>query len=89
VNKPQKKKGPTLYVKNPTARKLAERVAKRMGVSLSDAVIRALEEKLLHIAPSLDRGRIDAICAEIRTLPVIDSRSPDEILGYDEFGIPR
>jgi antitoxin VapB len=38
---------------------------------------------------SLDRKKIDAICAKISALPVLDARTPDEILGYDEYGIPR
>jgi hypothetical protein len=37
----------------------------------------------------LDREKIDAICAGIASLPVLDSGTPDEILGYDEFGVPR
>lgn len=31
---------------------------------------------------------IDAIVAEVRKMPVLDSRTPDEILGYDENGLP-
>ena len=29
---------------------------------------------------------ISELCA---SLPVLDPRSPDEIVGYDEFGVPR
>ena len=79
----------TLYVKNPAAHRLAEQVSKRMGVTLTDAVISALEDKLQRTARPLDRAKIDEICARIQALPVIDARTPDEILGYDEFGIPR
>jgi len=28
---------------------------------------------------------VHQICDEIRSLPVLDSRSPDEIIGYNEF----
>ena len=28
------------------------------------------------------------IAAEFQTLPVLDDRTPDEILGYDEHGLP-
>lgn len=28
------------------------------------------------------------IAKEFRELPVLDARTPDEILGYDEFGLP-
>ena len=37
----------------------------------------------------IDQKRIDAICAKLAALPVLDSRTPDEILGYDSFGVPR
>ena len=79
----------TLYVKNPAAHRLAEQVSKRLGVTLSDAVISALEDKLRRTPRPLDRAAIAALCARMDALPDLDSRTPDEILGYDEFGIPR
>jgi hypothetical protein len=36
----------------------------------------------------IDREKIDALLGKMHALPVLDSRSPDEILGYDEFGLP-
>ena len=83
------KKRQTLYVKNPAAHRLAEEVSKRMGVTLTEAVIHALEEQVkLHKKP-IDQKKIDEICAKFASLPVLDSRTPDEILGYDSFGVPR
>lgn len=38
---------------------------------------------------SLDRKKIDAICVKFSALPVLDSRPPEEILGYDQYGVPR
>ena len=29
---------------------------------------------------------VHQICEQIRSLPVLDSRSPEEIIGYNEFG---
>jgi hypothetical protein len=53
------------------------------------------EIKLLDIARApgiIDAGaliaRIRAIQAEVARLPVLDARSPDEIIGYDERGLP-
>jgi len=83
------KRGSTLYIKNPAAHRLAEQVSKRMGVTLSDAVVSALEDKIQKTGRPLNRVRLDALCAKIGSLPVLDARTPDEILGYDEFGIPR
>jgi antitoxin VapB len=82
------KKPRTLYIKNPVAHRLAEEVGKRMGVTLSDAVIAALEESLQKTDRPLNRTKVDALCARIGALPVVDARAPNEILGYDAFGIP-
>ena len=78
----------TLYIKNPEAHRLAEQVSKRMGVTLSDAVIAALEETLQKTDRPINRKKVDALCARICALPVVDARTPEEILGYDPFGIP-
>ena len=34
------------------------------------------------------RAAIDEIADDCSALPVIDDRSPEEILGYDEVGLP-
>ena len=39
--------------------------------------------------PPVDMARVHALIAKIHALPVLDSRTPDEIIGYDEFGLPR
>jgi antitoxin VapB len=83
-----KPKGRTLYIKNPAAHRLAEQVSKKMGVSLTNAVICSLEAQLGGPAPQIDMQKIDAITRRLAALPVLDSRSIDEILGYDELGVP-
>jgi antitoxin VapB len=82
------KKRRTLYIKNPVAHRLAEQLGKRMGVTLSDAVIAALEKSLRKTSRPLNRTKVDDLCARIGALPVVDARTPEEILGYDAFGIP-
>jgi hypothetical protein len=37
----------------------------------------------------VSRAALDALCARLRRLPVLDTRTAEEILGYDAFGIPR
>ena len=37
----------------------------------------------------IDINAVRSICHNIRNLPTLDSRSPDEIIGYNEFGIPE
>ncbi len=79
----------TLYIKNPAAHELAEKVSKKLGVTLTEAVIRSLEAQLRGPARPIDMEKIAAIQKEIASLRVLDTRTDDEILGYDEFGIPR
>jgi hypothetical protein len=35
-----------------------------------------------------NRTKVDALCARIGALPVVDVRTPEETLGYDASGIP-
>jgi antitoxin VapB len=79
----------TLYIKNPAAHKLAEKVSKKLGVTLTEAVIRSLEAQLRGPGRPIDWDKVDVISKKIAALPVLDSRSADEILGYGEFGLPR
>ena len=53
-----------------------------------DAEIAVLEatSKPARLDASRLLGRIRAIQAEIAQLPVLDPRSPDEIIGYNEHG---
>jgi antitoxin VapB len=80
-----------LRIDNPQAENLAKELANRTGESVAQAVITALRERLERETrrqqPSLaeDLVRIGQECA---ALPVLDERTPDEILGYDENGLP-
>lgn len=61
-------------------------LSKQMGLTLSDAVISALQDKLKTTRPFLNRVRVDAITtARFQSWTAV----PEEILGYDEIGIPR
>lgn len=83
-----KPKGRRLSIKNPVAHRLAEKVSKKMGVTMTDAVIRSLEAQLRGPARPIDWKKVDAITRKLSAMPILDSRTDDEILGYDEFGIP-
>jgi antitoxin VapB len=79
-----------LSIKNPRAEQLAAEVARVTGETLTDAVILALEERLERLrgrrtAPDL-LARLTAISQRCARLPDSDSRTPDEILGYDAAG---
>lgn len=82
-----------LSIKNDRTVELARSVAKETGDSLTGAITRALEERLERIrgrknGPDL-AGRLRAISERCAALPEVDSRSDNEILGYDEHGLFR
>jgi antitoxin VapB len=83
-----------LSIKDPDADRLARALAQRTGETLTEAVINALRERLEReerkeqavenlVEDAMEIGRR---CA---SLPLLDERPPDEILGYDEIGVPK
>ena len=82
-----------MNIKDPTVHDLARRLAERRGTSLTGAVREALEEALARTGESTRHGhlreRLDAISRHCAALPVRDARAADDILGYDERGLPR
>jgi antitoxin VapB len=82
-----------LSIKDPETDRLARELAAATGESLTEAVTKALRERLRVVQGD---SRTDAeyladirkIVADYRRRPVVDSRSPDEIIGYDENGLP-
>lgn len=81
-----------LSIKDPEADQLARRLAVLTGESLTDAVKTALRDRVereqRRRGKHIDRAKIDAIVAGIAALPVVDARSPDELIGYDDVGLP-
>ena len=81
-----------LNIKNPEAHRLARRLAQETGESLTEAVTVALRERLASLHRHEQPVGLEAAVVEIQdfvaALPDRDCRSPDEILGYDEHGLP-
>jgi antitoxin VapB len=82
-----------LSLKDPETDALARQVASLTGETLTEAVRTSLRERLRH--EQLKRGEgpelktaLAEIAARCAALPVLDSRSEDEILGFDDNGIP-
>jgi len=82
-----------LNIKSEEAHRLASELAARRGSSLTEAVTTALGESLR--AGRDPEAELSALLAEVRqvqdlvaALPDVDTRDPDEILGYDERGLP-
>jgi antitoxin VapB len=80
-----------LSIKDPETEQLARDLARRTGESITTATKRALEERLRRVSGSRQRERLLEDLAAIRRrcaeLPVLDTRQPDEILGYDKDGL--
>ena len=82
-----------LSIRNPKVEHLARVVARRTGENMTDAIARSLEERLARMQGSKQRAAklraIRRIVASVKRLPTLDGRTPEEILGYDEHGLPR
>ena len=82
-----------LSIRNPRVERLARDVSRRTGENMTQAIARSLEERLARLQASRQRAAklraIRRIVESIKRLPVLDRRTPEEILGYDEHGLPR
>lgn len=80
-----------LSIRNPRAEKLAREIVAMSGGNITQVIIKALEDQLERL-----RGRrtytdtvkeIMTISSRCSSIPDIDERSPDEILGYNKIGV--
>jgi antitoxin VapB len=82
-----------LSIKSYETERLAREIAARTGESLTGAIQTALQERLERLSrPQQNRNvtnQLREILRRVDRLPILDSRSPDEIVGYDENGLPR
>jgi antitoxin VapB len=82
-----------LSIKDEKADRLARELARRTGETLTEAVTRALEERLRRVPQRGSKRRLadelDALALRIAALAGDDPRTPEEIIGYDEHGLPR
>lgn len=81
-----------ISIKNERAERLARELASETGESLTTAITRALEDRLARLegrrSPEEKLALARAILRRLDELPVIDDRGADEIMGYDERGLP-
>ncbi|WP_428391826.1 type II toxin-antitoxin system VapB family antitoxin [Lichenicoccus sp.] len=82
-----------LSLKDKETDSLARQVASLTGETLTEAVRTSLSERLRR--ERLKRGKapspkdeLQAIFRRLDALPDLDARSADEIIGYDENGLP-
>jgi antitoxin VapB len=81
-----------LNIKDPATEKSVRELAALTGETVTTAVRRAAEERLRRVRRERGGRSLAAELLEIgkrcAALPDLDTRTPDEILGYDEHGLP-
>jgi antitoxin VapB len=81
-----------LHIQDPETDRLARELSAATGETITVAVKTALRERLRTVPGVRSKAReetiaaIEEIVARLNALPVLDDRSPDEILGYNEHG---
>ncbi len=81
-----------LSIKHPEADRLARQLAEATGEGITEAVLNALRERLARLKKTRRRRLADelrAIGERVAAMPVLDTRTPEEILDYDDRGLPR
>jgi antitoxin VapB len=89
----------SINIKNREADRLLAELKRTTGKGASELVLNLLRKEHARIAresrPRPDKAEVERILAATREMqrlwresPVIDPRTPDEILGYDENGLP-
>jgi antitoxin VapB len=82
-----------ISLKNEEAELLARRIAAATGESLTGVIVTSLRERLARLEHEQERSslaeQLHAIARRAAALPELDRRSPEEIIGYDDTGVPR
>ena len=82
-----------LNIRNAEAERLAAELATATGESKTEAVTKALRDRLIRIRLERTSRRLadelEEIAEHCASLPVLDDRTAEQILGYDESGLPR
>ena len=82
-----------LIVEDPEVGRLARALAELRGESIDAVIKAALQQEWRNQQSERPRPpdwieRLRAITHRVAQLPTLDSRPADEILGYDEHGLP-
>lgn len=82
-----------ITIKNDEVERLVREVAREEQTSLTEAIRSALNGRLALVrgrrrVPALQETLL-GISARCAAMPDLDQRSANEILGYDENGVPR
>ncbi len=83
-----------LNIKDDATHEAARVLARARDTTITEAVSQAIHEALERERMDRDRhvkdlaGALDEIAIHCASLPLLDARSPEEILGYDDDGVP-
>ena len=81
-----------LHIEDAETHAMAKRLANLTGESLTMAVKRAVEQRLAQVETARAGVRLadelDHIALHCANLPRLDRRSAEQIIGYDERGLP-
>jgi antitoxin VapB len=82
-----------LHIQDAETDKLARELSAATGETITQAVNTALRERIRSVSAtpvSKSRqeiiARVEEITSQLAALPVLDTRTPDEIIGYNEHG---
>ena len=82
-----------LNIRNRETERLAEALAKLTGETKTQVVLHALRDRFSRLRRERSKRRLadelDEIARHCAHLPVQDARTAEEILGYDDRGLPR
>jgi antitoxin VapB len=82
-----------ISIKNPHTEQLARQLAKETGETITEVITKSLQDRLQRVhgrrtAQPL-KEQVADILQRLDALPILSTASEDEILGYDENGIPE
>lgn len=81
-----------ISIKNEETEELARELAKETGESITEVIKKSLQDRLLRVRGRRHAKRlpeeVEDILQRMDALPTLDKRPEDEILGYDEDGLP-
>ena len=84
-----------ILIKRPETEDKIRELAERTGETITDAVDRAVDERLATLGVRQRAGRVDwqrleTLVTKVKSSPPINEHlSDDEIVDYDESGVPR
>ncbi len=86
----------SVLIRRPRTVAKIRRLVKRTGETITDAVERAIDQRLAELGPanqkkgSVDRKKLAQLLAYFDSLPRRnEDLTDDEIIGYDENGLPK